>query len=360
MKILDRYILRELAGPFLFGVGVFSILLAAGFILPKLTDLFTESRLSVSDGFLLFLYLLPRYLVLTFAMSTLLAVLLAFGRLSAESEMVAFHAAGASLPRLTAPGIVFGVAISLLALLLGEAIVPQANHAADRILDRAKGQISGVEKNVVFFEKDRQGTERTIYAALFDPAAGVMEQVTINELRNSQPVAGIYAKKARRTGNLWELFDGYSYTIRGGLPITSVVFREETIDYLGSPEAIASRSKKRPIEMSYRELKAHIGVLRNQGKEASDYEVELPRRFSLPFASLVFALIGTPLGMRSHRRSSSIGLGFTVLIVFAYYIVWNWLAIVAKNGALAPGAAAWLPNIVFALAGLTLIFTARK
>ncbi|NIM05874.1 MAG: LptF/LptG family permease, partial [Armatimonadetes bacterium] len=109
-----------------------------------------------------------------------------------------------------------------------------------------------------------------------------------------------------------------------------------------------------------RELKTHITILRGQERDASEFEVELPRRLALPFASLVFALIGTPLGMRSHRRSSSLGLAFTVLIVFFYYIVWNWLGVAAENGALAPAAAAWLPNIFFAATGLILIFTARK
>ncbi len=360
MKILDRYILRELAGPFIFGVGVFTILLVAGFILPKLTDLFTDARLGIGDGLLLFLYLLPRNLVYTFAMSTLLAVLMAFGRLSAESEMIAFHAAGASFPRLAFPGIVFGVSISLLALFFGETIVPPANHAAERILAKAEGRISGQARNVTLFEKEDNGVARTIYAAVLDIRTSRMEGVTINEFRDSAPVGIIYARRAERKRTVWRLFDGQTYTFRGGLPAASDTFREKTITYLGSPQEIAARGKTRPEEMSYRELQQQIGLLRHQGEKTAEYDAELPRKVSLPFAALVFALIGTPLGMRSHRRGSSLGLGLTLLIVFAYYILWNWLSMAARNGALAPAVAAWLPNVLFATAGLVLILSARK
>jgi len=359
MKILDRYILRELAGPFLFGVGVFSILLVAGFILPKLTELFTEG-LGLYDALLLFFYLLPRYLVLTFAMSTLLAVLMAFGRLSADSEMVALHAAGASFPRLIVPGIVFGIGVSLIGLISGEMIVPPANHAAEKILQKAKSGSPEQRENVILFEREKEGMERSIYAATLNPAAGTMEQVTITEFRNSQPVGIIHARRAQRTENAWRLFDGASYTLRGGLPAASDTFREKIITYLASPEEIAARGKRNPFEMSYRELKLHIALLRRQDQEAGKFEAELPRRFSLPFASLVFALIGTPLGMRSHRRSSSLGVGLTILIVFLYYVFWNWLRIVAEEGAMAPLLAAWLPNLAFAGAGLALILGVRK
>ena len=357
MKLIDKYILRELAGPFLFGVGVFSVLLAAGFILPRLTELFAESKLGLHDVLLVFIYSIPRYLVLTFAMSALLAVLMAFGRLSAESEMVALHAAGASLPRLAVPGIVFGIAVSLLALVLGELVAPPANHAAEQILTQGP---SNVKRDLVFFEKDQFGAERTIYAAALDPASHTMQQVTINELVDSRPVGGIFARRARWNGSSWILADGYSFTLRSGLPPTSIKFREQTIDYLAAPDLLAAQSKVDPAEMSYRELQAHIAALRSEDKDASDFEIELPRRFALPFAALVFTLIGAPLGMRSHRRGSSLGVGLTVLIVFFYYIFWNWLNVVAENGAVAPLLTAWLPNAVFACAGLALIFTARK
>lgn len=360
MKILDRYILRELAGPFLFGVGVFSVLLVAGFILPKLTELFAESRMSVGRAALFFVYSLPRYLMFTFSMASLLAVLTAFGRLSAESEMVAFHAAGASLPRLAVPGILFGAVISIIALGMGEFIVPPANHAADLVLGEATRQVERVQDNYTFAtQPDAKGLIYEIHADEFNPAARTMQHVTIIWVRKAKPTFFVYADQAEYENDKWWLHDGFSNSLGAG-PFTFSSFPITNVDYLASPDKLAQAIRENPADLSYRELGKKIAVLYHLGQDATKYEVELPRRIALPFAALVFALIGTPLGMRSHRRSSSLGVALTVLIIFLYYIVWNWLSTTAQSRALLPALAAWIPNIGFALAGLILIFTARK
>src|SRR3990172_12276676 len=103
MRILDRYILKELAVPFLFGIAAFTSILVVGDALLRLTKLVAEEGAAFWEAGLVFLYSLPRYLVLTFPMSTLLAVLLSLGRLSADSEMVAIRAGGYSLYRVLLP-----------------------------------------------------------------------------------------------------------------------------------------------------------------------------------------------------------------------------------------------------------------
>jgi lipopolysaccharide export system permease protein len=360
MKILDRYILRELGGPFVFGVTIFSIVLMAGMVLPKVMVLLTQGKLGVLSTLLYCIYMFPGFLILTLAMSTLLAVLLGFGRLSSESEVVAMHAAGVSLPRLAVPAIIFGLVISLFALGLAEYVVPPGNHQAERILDRAGAKGIGKQKNIMLFEKEPGGTQRNIYAAFMDPASGEFQQVTITQYRHFRPVAVINAKRARQEGKTWHLFNGVTYTFQNGLPGPSSQFQEQTIVFSETPQDIAAAFKKLPTEMTYRELQYHIADLKRQEEDAIAFEVELPRRISIPFACLVFALIGTPLGMRSHRRSSSPGMALTLLVVFFYYVMFYALGYAAWNHVLSPTIAAWLPNGVCAAIGLGLIFTARK
>ena len=366
MKLIDKYILKELFGPFVFGVGVFSILLVAGFIMPQLTQLFTAAQLNLRDAVLLFVYSLPRYLVLTFAMSALLAVLTGFGRLSSESETVALHAAGASLPRLAIPGIIFGLIVSFLALSMGEFVVPGSTHAAEVILTHAKAKNGGEKDNVSFFDKHGDSVEMRVSADRVNFATGKMKGVAILEYRDGKPFTLTLADSAEhqeRTASedIWQLSDTKVYTLGKGFAIGNA-FPTGTIKYSASPEELAAKTKQNPSEMSYQQLKTQIATLRREGneKDVIDYEVELPRRLALPFAALVFAIIGTPLGMRSHRRGSSLGVALTVMIVFLYYIFWNWLAITAENGALSPCVAAWLPNAIFTGAGAVLLLTARK
>ena len=363
MKIVDRYIFRELIGPFFFGIAIFTIILLAYFILPQLTSLYNQAGLSLKDAFLLFIYQLPRYLIYTCAMSALLAVLMGFGRLSAESEMVALHSAGASLPRLSMAGIFFGILVSLLALGLGQYVVSPANIAADNILKKVKSQQIGVRKDISFNESSGD-VKRTIIVGTLDPAAGTMQKVIIIESQAANPVAIYYAERAERTqdGKAWRLFDGYTKNLSGNMPDISIKFDEQDIVSPTTPKELAM-SGKRNVEMTTQELKDQIALLRRQGNSAALFEVELHRRIALPFAALVFTLIGTPFAMRSPRRSSTmgaLGAGVTIMIVFAYFIVSNWLGIMGENGSLNAFAAAWLPNAAFAIVGLVLIFSARK
>jgi lipopolysaccharide export system permease protein len=179
--------------------------------------------------------------------------------------------------------------------------------------------------------------------------------------KNNVPTDVTYAEEAHADiqTQVWILYRGSHKILGKSLPSASVEFPEERITDMPPPDVLAA-SSKRATEMTNDELRKQIALQRSQHVNAGLFEVELRRRVSLPFACLVFALIGTPLGMRSHRRSSSIGVGLTLIIVFAYFIVSQWLGIIGEGGALDPITAVWLPNLFFALAGLILIATARK
>ncbi|MBP1764330.1 MAG: permease YjgP/YjgQ family protein, partial [Firmicutes bacterium] len=98
-----------------------------------------------------------------------------------------------------------------------------------------------------------------------------------------------------------------------------------------------------------------IRVLDREYVKASLYEVELHQRVAIPIASLVFALIGTPLGLSPHRSSSSTGLGFSIVIIFVYYIIMAVFTALGQGAAINPVVAAWMPNIIGLLAGFYLV-----
>ena len=109
-----------------------------------------------------------------------------------------------------------------------------------------------------------------------------------------------------------------------------------------------------------KELKAQIRIMRTQYVDTNKLETEFYQRFSVPMASLIFALVGVPLGLQPTRNSSSMGFALSVIIIFAYYAVMTLANAIAIGGVLPPAYAVWIPNIIGLIAGIVLIRRASK
>ncbi len=358
MKIVDRYLVREMAGPFLFGVLAFVLLFVSGNILFRLTEMVAQLGLSLWTATKLFFLWLPSFVVLTFPLATLVAILVAFGRLSGDSELIAIHAGGISFRRLVVPIAAAGLAISIITAAFNEVIVPTANRHAEAIVRTATARAGGVTKEEVLFKESSGDESRIIYADRLDLSTGELTNPTIVSYERGKPVAITTAKRAVWRQNQWELFDSATTPLNTKWP-TKSVFGKATLHIPTTPQQIAQRGRT-PEQMTYRELRQYIRDALRQSKPTIDLELKLHHKFSIPFACFVFALIAPPLGIRSHRGSSSIGMGIAILIGFGYYVVWHYLSAVATQGALSPFWAAWLPNVVTGAVGVGLIMGVRK
>ena len=134
VRILDRFIVSQMGGSFLFGVMVFSLLLVAGDLLFQIANLVIDKGVSLGVVLRLFVYKMPEVVVMTLPMASLLSALLTFGRLSSQSEIVALRAAGISFRRIVRPVLAASIFVSLFAMLLNETLVPLSNRAADNIM----------------------------------------------------------------------------------------------------------------------------------------------------------------------------------------------------------------------------------
>jgi lipopolysaccharide export system permease protein len=348
MKILDRYLLRSVLGPFVVGVVAFVLLFVSGNILFQLTELVTELGLSIWTAAELFVLRLPGFIVLTFPLATLMALLIVFGRLSGDSELVAMFAGGVSFRRMVVPVAAFGLLVSFATVALSEYVVPLSEHRAEDII-RAATQQAGkqIEQGVLQKETDGQGhVLRLVMADRLDLATQEMQHPIIVEFQGDKPVTLIEAQRAVWEGREWVFYDGTLQKLRS-TPAVSASFPVMRAEFTTSPQQLAQRKE------------AIAGALRR--KEATTkWELTLQRRFAIPFASLVFALIAPALGIRSHRGSSSIGMGLAILIGFGYYVLWNYLSVAAEQGVLSPGWASWLPNIIIGAIGLGLILRVRR
>ena len=115
------------------------------------------------------------------------------------------------------------------------------------------------------------------------------------------------------------------------------------------------KSQKKPDEMTIKELREQINIMKSQYVDTKKLEIELYQRFTVPMASLMFALIGAPLGIQPNRSSSSIGFGISIIIIFIYYTLMTLAGAIGQNSFIPPVIAVWIPNIVTLIAGIYLI-----
>jgi lipopolysaccharide export system permease protein len=386
--ILDRYVTHELVGPFLFGIAAFTSIFVAGQFLFKLTS-FVAMGVPLLQVLALFGLKLVPMIVLTFPMAALLATLLAYGRLSGDSEITAMAAGGIPFMRIAVPAFWLGLVVSFVGFGINEVIAPSASRASSAIeaaITRTLAE-KGLDasfvapgKAVVIQDFEGGQLSRIVLAMGFDLATKTLHEVTIIQLTKGgpgqppQPTQLLRAREAIwEKDREWVLVDMVSQAIKSatsaGTPrdtrrmpavVTSKRLTYTTINK--TPDQVLT-SQKQPEDMSFRELRAYLAAIRDQSvdsKALRSLEVDLYNKTAIPFASLVFTLVGTPLALRRLRGGTSVGLGLSVLIIFSYYIVWHGMTIMAQGGHLSPVLASWAANLVGLLVGGVLIARAAS
>jgi lipopolysaccharide export system permease protein len=362
MRILDKYILRELLGPFLFGIASFSSVFIGTSTIFRIAQYVTKYGASLSAVTKLFFYSLPSIIILTFPMSMLLASLLSFGRLSASSEITAMKSGGLSFYRLAAPVFAIAFAVSIFAVVFNELVVPASNAAYSQTVyyEIERNTKPKSQEHIVIKDVNNGNIERLTYARKFDETTSTMMGVTIEEFNQDRLTRVENADTAAWQDNRWVMYNGIIHDLDVDGNLERVMrFEQQVMPIDKTPRAIATEQKK-PEEMTIRELKQHIDVLRREYVATNTYEVELHQRVAIPMASLVFALIGTPLGLSPHRSSSSTGLGLSILVIFIYYIIMAVATALGQGGAIGAVWAAWMPNLVGIIAGLYLVRRASQ
>lgn len=363
MRLLDRHILAELIGPFVFGVAAFTSLMFAGKELFKITELLAEYGAPLHKAVELTVLHLPSLIVITLPMAMLLAALLGFGRLSGDSEVVALFASGVSLYRIAVPVIVMAVVVTGLSFTLSEVIAPRSNYLHEQIVRDLKGEARSSDKPFSVVDAPNGVTNSIAWVqGGFDMKTSTLREVSMIRYWENRPAIFVYAKKAvYKDGNKWQFMNGYSQTLGGSGRLTLPFENSEVeeIELSKTPDQLALYQKKHD-ELSFSELREYVRMMQKEGADVNKDRVRLYQKIALPMATLVFALIGTPLGLRPHRSSSAMGLGLAIVIIFAYWILMHYMTILGNNGAVSPAAASFIPTLVGAAAGVALIVRAAK
>jgi lipopolysaccharide export system permease protein len=362
---LRRYFLREVAVPFLLGIGVFTFILLIARML-KLVELVVNRSVPILEIAKLFAYILPTFLEVTVPMALLLAVLLSFGRLSADSEIIALKTSGISLYQMVVPVGAFTVLVTILALLLAIYARPWGNsNLKASLYEIAKTRASaGLRERV--FNDDFAGL--VIYVEHVEPPGDRLEGILIADGRDPNQRNTVLAKNGFLVSNeeahsvTLRLLDGSIHTF---LPGEKSYHKTDFTTYdvsLNLAIALArfSQREKDAQEMNLTELRKAIAERSAAGRSVNSELIELHRKFSLPFACLVFGLVGVPLGVQPVRAVRSRSFSVSLALIFLYYLLLTAGEATAEKGVLPAVVALWIPNVVFAVLGIGLFVSAAQ
>jgi lipopolysaccharide export system permease protein len=342
----------ELLEPFLFGLGAFTAILSSSMIMFELVRAVVLKGMPLVVALQIFVLRLPGIVVYIFPMATLLAALLAFSRLSHDSEVIAFRASGVNLFRLIVPALALGLLVSLVNLTFSEIIMPESNKAAKNLLIETTAKFRPkLQKNVFLPEMERGSLKRIFYAETMQGEE--MAGVVVQEFNEGKLAQIINARTARWVNDKrqWLFRDGTVYLLADNGEYKHLIrFAEQyvTIKYTPADFDIGDRN---PDEMNIAGLREYIALKEKMGVQTTDLKIQLNMKMAIPFASLVFALLGAPLGLSPRRASGSIGLGISIIVIFFYYITMFVAMAIGEIRLIPPGGAAWLPNILTGAVG---------
>ena len=361
-RALDRFIFVELVGPFFFGLMAFTIIMVAGGLLFRIADLIIKNGVSLGIVIRLFLYYLPKMAAAAIPMSCLLAALLGFNKLSANSELVALKSSGISFNRIIRPVIILAFLVSIGAFFINETLVPVSERAAANVMAyEVYKQSPPVFKEKVFLKEESGGSlKRVIYVNRMDIKDGMMSDVVVQEFENGLLSRLVSAEKGEWIDGSWWLEEGKVFEITKENDVSLLfTFDKQALQLNLNPEE-AARSSRTPDEMTLNELFREIEMMKQKGMDVSKIVMIMNLRFSVPWACLVLAIVGAAVGSRPQRSSSGMGLGLSVIIVFVYYIILSFTQSLGDAEYLHPVFAAWIANIVFLIIGAGLTLRANR
>ncbi len=361
-KTIHIYLSKEILVPFLIGLLLFSVVFMMGKTL-YLTELLVNKGVSLFDIGKLLIYFFPSSLFLIIPIALLLGVLVAFARLSSDNEITALKASGMSLYQLTPSVLLVSMVAYLLTTFLVIYALPWGNRGLrNTLFDIAKTKAYTALKERTFNDSF-DGV--VIYVDKISSSGNKLGGVFIHieSSKGEEATRTILAKEG------YVVTDPHSQEIvlnLTGVSGDQVVEGSKSYGRIESEALIQRltfggdfsrirRFRARRWEMSIGELKKKIRIKKLQGEDYTEYLLDLYMKFSIPFACIVYGLIGIPLGIQPRRAGKSYGFILGLLVVLTYYILLTSAEIMSNKGTLPPVLASWTPNIVLMALGIYLL-----
>lgn len=362
--ILDRYMLTELAGPFVFGLFAFVLIFAATEIL-NIGKLVSNEHAPLWAALLVFLWSLPADIVLVIPMALLLGTLLAVQRLSGESEITALKAAGVTFGRIVAPLLAVGIVMSFVTLYLQEGVVPYANGQLAEIENSVINHTSAFNRDLTVSAPLPGGGRQVTIATAYEPNTRALLHVTLIQYDNhNNPRQVVFADRAEFESDKWTLQNSSIYRFNpDGTTVDEPGVPNQQVQIGENPTDIVKRmSNDDPENMSRSQIADVVRSGQLTQNELRKYVTTYQEKLARPFACFVFILIAIPFGLRSIRAggSTSLGFGLSLAIVFVYYVVMTVCSFIGEAFLALALLWAWMPNLIFTAIGLARLQRAAR
>ena len=358
MTLLDRYIAKT-------WVRLLSLCICGFIGLYLVIDMiekiprFLRAGAGSGDVLEYFIWKLPEIVSRTATFSVLMATLLTLGLLSRDSEIIAMRSCGVSLLKISLPMLALGFAASILLLLNAEIVLPytyQKTEQIDRIKIKKKDDNLTFKRNNIWFRSD----SLILQAHLFEPKTRTLSGVVVwNVDARMNPVSRIDADTAVYQEGKWLLSSAVQKNF-----LTPVGFESKSV-----PQMVVNLNLK--IEdlqvldrdadnMSFSILKEYAENLERGGYKAYRYYTLMHTKIATPFAALIMVLLGIPFALRNSRSGGiTMGIGASIGISFAFFVVNAVLLSYGRSGVLTPVVAAWGANAVFMLGGIWMTMSVK-
>lgn len=355
-KILDRYILKQVIEMFLMGVFVFTTIIFASDTFITLIKQIAKFGIPFKVAFILILLNLPSVIVMTIPMGVLLATVMTLNKLSLSSEITVMRACGIGLNRIAKPIFIFAVIMSLSSFFINESVVPVMMSQSKTLALWALGQknIPDGKENFVFKELTDDGILKRLFYVGFCQKK-TLYNVTVLDNSKEGTIQVLQAREGKTSPDGWKFEKGAAYTITdNGQVLNTTLFDKSTVKF--GLDLSDEMNKNVAKEYNFTGLLKFLSKSDITPEDRQIYTIELFDKIALPLTTIVFVLVGVPLAITPPRVRYNRGFLFSILIIFAYYVIRALSISFGEAGSIAPFLAACLPNIILTVMGTCLYY----
>ena len=360
LPLRDRWLLKELLGPLLFFIALFTLLLVTGGVMFELIRKIVDKNLPVGVAAQVLILSVPRWLAFSVPIGTLMASLFVFTRLSSNSELTALRSLGVTTVRTISAALALSLVMTVFSFVLNDVVVPRSERYAETSLRRALGSALASEtgNNIIYSRfgirsgaidnESQRGLTQLFYARRFEK--GEMLDVTVLDFTRATYTQMLIAEKATWNENQasWDFFNGQILTLNPNGSSTKVGF-DRYVYPLGSGPLRLAAVEKDAVNMTVAEAIQAERLYLEAGsvKEARKIQVRIQEKFTVPLTCLVFGLFGATLGsLPSYRTSRSFSFVVALGIICVYYVMGFSFSSLGVKGTMQPVLAAWMPVLL--------------
>jgi LPS export ABC transporter permease LptG/LPS export ABC transporter permease LptF len=357
-RVLDAYVMREFLSIFLMVLSAFVLLMLIFTFFDLVGDILRNHIALATVGAYL-VNLAPSMLYQITPLAVLIAVLVTFGVLNRNSEIVAMKATGVSLYRLVVPVVAISAILAISLFLFDDYYLPQANRRQEALRATIKGRPPQTflhpEQKWLFGQQHPGEAGRIFYYQFFDPDKNEFANLSVFEFNPAtfEISRRIFATRAYwdEDDNCWKLQNGWERAMKGAETTDYREFKTTAFAEIHEDPSYFKKENLQSQEMNFTQLDKYIGDLRQSGFDTMRLRVALWHKLAYPLVAMVMAVLAIPFALSMGRRGSLTAIAVAIGVALAYWVVDGAFSAMGNVNYLPAALAAWSSDVLFGLVG---------